>query len=122
MNRRTTSVLALVLATGLLTCAQEATGMRHTLAPYGPANAGASVPARIIVQFKYPASTDAQAFAQRVQERTHIPAHYVAPVAGDTHVYRLQLPPGQSPAQALQQLAAMPEIARAELDAKTTAP
>ena len=75
--------------------------------------------ARVIVQFKNPTSINAEAFAQRLQTLTASTVHYVAAVSADTHVYILKTPPGKSTTQLLDQLSALPEIARAEVDKKT---
>ena len=113
---------AFALAMSLLACAQETPGTHPASAQNASASPTATLPMRIIVQFKSPATPDAQAFVQALQTRTHAPVHYVAAVSADTHVYRLQPQPEQNPAQVLQQLSAMPEISRAELDSKTKAP
>ena len=105
---------ALALAMSLLACAQET--------PNASAMVNKTSPVRVIVHFKHPATVDAQAFVHTLQTYTRAPVQYVAAVSPDSHVYRLQAQAEQSPAQLVQQLSAMPEIARAELDHKVKTP
>lgn len=115
-------ISATALAVSLLACAQETPGTHHNATQNPAAMATQTHPARIMVQFKNPSTIDAPGFAQRLQTLTHAPARYLAAVSADTYVYLLHTQPGQSPAQMLQQLNAMPEVARAEFDQKTKAP
>ena len=109
-------VSAIALAVSLLACAQETTP--PSAAQGAVAFSSQAESARVIVQFKNPATIDAQAFVQRLQTLTASPAYYVAAISTDTHVYILKTPPGQGTTQLLEQLSALPEIARAEVDQK----
>lgn len=107
---------AMTLALCLLACAQETVprdGVRNAVALPNQV-----APTRVILQFKNPSAVDAQAFVQRLQTLSPAPVRYVAAVSVDTHVYLMPPQPTQSTGQLLQQLSAMPEIARAELDPK----
>jgi hypothetical protein len=113
---------ALALAISLLACAQESVGTQPSATNSTAAIPGQTEPVRTIVQFKNPAAINAPAFVQRLQALTPNAVRYVAAVSTDTHVYILQPQPGQSSVQLLQQLNAMPEIARVEFDHKVKAP
>jgi hypothetical protein len=73
------------------------------------------------VQFKGLLAFQDDAFLKRIQTQTQARAHYITAVFEDTHVYSFQPAMGQSYAQLLKRLRAMPEVARVEMDHKATA-
>jgi hypoxanthine-guanine phosphoribosyltransferase len=76
---------------------------------------------RVIVQFNQPVAFQSAYFLQKLQVQTQAQVHYLGGISQDTHVYGFQLQAGQTYAQLLQRLGAMPEVARVELDPKAKA-
>jgi hypothetical protein len=86
-------------------------------------NAAAQVqplaPIRVILQLHNSTTAfDSTAFLQQLQAHTAAPAHYLASVSNDTHVYSIAPKAGQTYAQMLEQLRSMPAVLRVSLDQK----
>lgn len=115
-----------VLACSLMACAQDTgdklEGPAHGLNPSGASVGTPLPPIRIILQFKNPADFQSSAFLQNLQIQTQAQVHYIAAVFGDTHVYGFQPSTGQSYAQLLQRLKAIPGVVRVEVDQKIQSP
>jgi hypothetical protein len=72
----------------------------------------------VIVQFKERVAYADPAFVSTLQAQAKMPVQYIAPVSADTYVYAVQVPANQDPAVTLQHLAALPLVARVEIDEK----
>jgi len=118
-------LLACVCALGLLACAQDTRTPPGPVLPPPNLLQEGSGPAltllRVIVQFKQPVAAADAALTKTLQDQAQAPVQYLSAIAADTHVYGLQWPAHQSNALALQRLAALPVVARVELDARTKA-
>lgn len=129
MMPRTTTLqrtAAILLSLLLTACAREAITYPTDVLPppnlqaVGDPSAIATV--RVVLQFNTTKlAFDEEAFVTSLQVQAQVPMHYVAAVAGDTHIYGLELPTAQSPAPALQRLTALPTVVRVELDSKAKA-
>ncbi len=90
-------------------------------APQGGASQPHGQPIRVIVKFSQAVQYQSDAFLQDLQERIKARVSYVSSVSPDTHVYQLEPQPGQSAAQTLQSLGALPFVQRVEIDARVRA-
>ena len=85
----------------------------------GLAQAAALAPIRVILQLRSSTTAFAStAFLQQLQAQTGAPAHYLASISNDTHVYSFAPTPGQTYAQSVEQLRSMPAVSRVNLDQK----
>lgn len=113
-------LMLLAVTLGLLACAQPGANWPTQTPPppdlLNPTSASAAISVRVILQFKQPVDYAGEAFLKTLREQARAPVRYVAAVSGDTHVYSLQWPAEQDPTPALQRLAALPVVARVELD------
>lgn len=75
-------------------------------------------PLRVIVQFSPPTPMQDEALLQSLQAQTQAKVRFITAMSKDTHVYLFQPASGQTQAQLLQRLGAMPSVLRAELDLK----
>jgi hypothetical protein len=87
----------------------------------GSASQAYGQPIRVIVKFSQDVPYRGEGFLQDMQERIHARVSYVSSVSQDTHVYQLEPQAGQSAAQTLQGLAAVPLVLRVEIDARVQA-
>ena len=107
----------LALACCLLACAQDAGG------PVPVQSTVNALPAvRVILQFNRPTDYQSEPWLNTLQAQTQAQVHYIAAVSNDTHVYRFQPAAGDTYAQLLQRLSALPEVLRVELDQKVKIP
>lgn len=120
MHRHLASVV--VLACSLMACAQDTadqlSGPSHPTSTHSAATESPLPPIRVILQLKNPHAFQSAAFLHNLQAQTQAQVHYIGAVLNDTHVYSFQPPVGQSYAQLLQRLSAMPEVVRVEMDQK----
>jgi hypothetical protein len=82
--------------------------------PYGQ-------PVRVIVRFSQTVQYRSDLFLQDMQERIKARVSYLSSVSQDTHVYQLEPQAGQSAAETLQRLGALPFVLRVEMDARVKA-
>ena len=107
----------------LLACAQSVPGNSPGSAvnTNTPASMVPLPAVRVVVQFNPPVAFQSAYFLQKLQVQTQAQVRYLGGVSQDTHVYNFQPLAGQTYAQLLQRLSAMPEVARVELDQKAKA-
>lgn len=107
----------------LAACVQGAVDSSATTAQgHRTSETHSSAPAqglRLIVQFSAPAPVQDEALLQSLQDQTLARVRYLSSLSNDTHVYLFQPAPGQTQAQLLQRLGAMPSVVRTEIDLKT---
>lgn len=126
MNIRNALAVLGVCGIGLLTACARDTGY-HPPPALPPPNMVADMPAsslvslRVIVDFKEKVAFADPAFVNTLQTQAKMPVQYIASASAYTHVYAVQLPANQDPAIALQRLAALPTVARVEIDEKVKA-
>lgn len=108
------------VALALCACAQSA-GVDPPPKPTNPASeAPTPQQMRLIVGFRQTGVHDAPALLHAIRVQTHADQlTYVAALTPLQHVYVLQLPKERDPADAINALRRMPEIASVELDAKS---
>ena len=82
--------------------------------PYGQ-------PVRVIVKFSQAVQYRSDVFLQDMQERIKARVSYLSSVSQDTHVYQLEPQAGQSAAETLRRLGALPFVLRVEMDARVKA-
>lgn len=113
--------VAMVAMCALAACAQDA---GHSPAVPPPPEVGqplpnpGSPPLRVIVQFSPSTPMQEEALLQSLQAQTQAKVRFITAVSEDTHVYLFQPASGQTQAQLLQRLGAMPSVLRAEIDLK----
>ena len=78
-------------------------------------------PVRVIVKFSRAVQYRSDVFLQDMQERTKARVSYLSSVSQDTHVYQLEPQAGQSAAETLQRLGALPFVLRVEMDIRVKA-
>lgn len=76
---------------------------------------------RVIVQFHQPIAIADTALLTKLQQQAHARVVYLAAVSPDTHVYSVEVVPGQAVDTTLQRLAALPSVKRVELDSQVKA-
>lgn len=123
MNTSSRCIVVLSTLLGLVACAQTTYDWSaNTLAPPNLVEVshqeppGTATSLRLIVQFHTPIAGDDAAMVQALQAQTQGRLRFLSSVATDTHVYSLQLPPGQESARAVQRLTAHPAVKRVEPD------
>lgn len=92
----------------------DAATPNSAIQPYGQ-------PLRVIVKFSQAVQYRSDVFLQDLQERIQARVSYLSSVSPDTHVYQLEPQAGQSAAETLQRLGALPFVQRVELDARARA-
>jgi hypothetical protein len=113
----------LVSAWALVACAQNTAESPNTPPANRTSNATLAptqlVAVRIIVKFKPPTPVQSEVLLRVLEAQSQAQVKYIASVAADTHVYLFSPAAGTTPAQILQRISAMKEVAYAELDEKT---
>jgi hypothetical protein len=72
---------------------------------------------RVIVKFKQTVPYRDAAFLRDISQQIHARIAYISSVSLDTHVYQVEPQPGQSHADILRSLSAVPSVLRVEADA-----
>ncbi len=85
--------------------------------PLRSVDSGIGKPMRVIVKFRQTVPYRDAAFLQDIAQHIHGRIAYISSVSLDTHVYQVEPQPGQSQADILQSLAAIPSVLRVEADA-----
>jgi hypothetical protein len=75
----------------------------------------------VIVKFRQAVPVQSAAFLQGLQEQTGSQVHYIVSSSDTTHVFTFQPALGQSYAQLMANITALPQVERAELDEKARA-
>ena len=89
----------------------------HDSRPPTATSPGQGQPLRVIVKFRQAVPYRDKAFLQDIARQVGARVAYISSVSLDTHVYQIEPHPGQSPAEVLRSLSAIPSVLRVETDA-----